>query len=285
MPSLKHEALVELVRSRPELLLELLGLPGVGSARLLEVSAELNQLVPAEFRADGAWLLEGPRPLVAALEVQLGVDPDKPWVWPLYLCALRVRHRRPAVLLVLTLDPAVARWASQPLDLGPGFGLQPVVVGPDQIPWIFDPEQARRCPERAVLSVLAHGGSAEAATLGWAAMSGIQLLDEERVKVYSELVWLALNPAARSVLEAMMTRNFELKGELLAILERRYFMERDEQEREEGERQILQRLLARRFGELPAWAVERLQQASRGELERLADAVLGAPSLEEVFEG
>lgn len=296
MPSLKHEALVELIRRCPELLVELLGFTeGVG-VRATEVSAELNQLVPVEFRADGVWLLDGPMPLVAALEVQLSPDPAKPWVWPLYLCGLRARHRRPAVLLVLTLDPAVARWASRPLVLGPGSVLRPVVVGPEQIPRILDPEQARRCPEQAVLSVLAHGGSADAAGLGLAALAGIETLDEERIKLYSELVWQALHAQARTILEVIVTRNFELKGELLAILERRVTAEAMERSHGQGvqeglahglahgERLLLRRQLSRRFGLLPPWAEERLDQAAPATLERWADAVLTAETLEAVLD-
>ncbi len=52
----------------------------------------------------------------------------------------------------------------------------------------------------------------------------------------------------------------------------------------EGEARVLKRLLAQRFGSsLPAWVDQRLQGADEVELERLADAVLNAGSLEAVF--
>ncbi len=52
----------------------------------------------------------------------------------------------------------------------------------------------------------------------------------------------------------------------------------------EGEARVLKRQLARRFGpSLPAWVDQRLQGADEVELERLADAVLNAGSLEAVF--
>lgn len=53
--------------------------------------------------------------------------------------------------------------------------------------------------------------------------------------------------------------------------------------RQEGESTVLLRQLSRRFGPLSAAMTERLQKASSAELERWADNVLDARSLEEVF--
>jgi flagellar biosynthesis/type III secretory pathway protein FliH len=55
--------------------------------------------------------------------------------------------------------------------------------------------------------------------------------------------------------------------------------------RQEGEALLLQRLLARRFGPLPAAIVERIAAASPTDLERWGDRVLDAVSLEAVFAG
>ena len=52
---------------------------------------------------------------------------------------------------------------------------------------------------------------------------------------------------------------------------------------QQGEVIMLKRLLARRFGPLPAWAEQRLEQASRQELEGWAERVLEAQRLEDVF--
>lgn len=56
-----------------------------------------------------------------------------------------------------------------------------------------------------------------------------------------------------------------------------------EEGRQEGEAAFLERLLVRRFGDLPAWVPERLKNASVEELERWGERVLGAPALEAVF--
>ena len=52
---------------------------------------------------------------------------------------------------------------------------------------------------------------------------------------------------------------------------------------QQGEVIMLKRLLTRRFGPLPAWAEQRLEQASPPELEGWADRVLEAQRLEDVF--
>ncbi len=52
---------------------------------------------------------------------------------------------------------------------------------------------------------------------------------------------------------------------------------------QQGEARILERLLARRFGDLPQWARERLVAATTDERAMWTDAVLSAGSLEDVF--
>ncbi len=60
-------------------------------------------------------------------------------------------------------------------------------------------------------------------------------------------------------------------------------LEWTEQWKQEGEMRVLQRQLTRRFGDLPVWAVSRLEEAGLEELEVWTDRVLDAGTLEEVF--
>ncbi|MDR1284509.1 MAG: DUF4351 domain-containing protein [Opitutaceae bacterium] len=53
--------------------------------------------------------------------------------------------------------------------------------------------------------------------------------------------------------------------------------------RQEGEMFVLQRLLRRRFGDLPGWVRERLTHASTEELEAWSERILDAVILEDVF--
>ena len=56
-----------------------------------------------------------------------------------------------------------------------------------------------------------------------------------------------------------------------------------EEGRQEGEMVLLRRLLTRRFGPLPDGEEQRLHAATVQDLERLADRVLDAQNLDEVF--
>ena len=58
-----------------------------------------------------------------------------------------------------------------------------------------------------------------------------------------------------------------------------------EQGRVEGERAVLERLLARRFGRLPAATAERLEGASADDLRSWSENVLDAERLDGVFGG
>jgi hypothetical protein len=50
-----------------------------------------------------------------------------------------------------------------------------------------------------------------------------------------------------------------------------------------AQRDFLLRMLGRRFGSLPADVIERVQKADRQALERWADCILDATSLDDVF--
>jgi hypothetical protein len=77
------------------------------------------------------------------------------------------------------------------------------VVGPDGVPKLIDPARARRDPQLAVLSVMAHGRGevTTAAAIGAAAAVAIQRLSEEQRMRYSLLIEANLSEAARKAIE------------------------------------------------------------------------------------
>ena len=137
MASLLHEAVVELLRNRPQLSLELLdrAAPLTGACRDLLgqegrlESVDLGDAKPLERAADFvASFGTTEAGLRVITEVQLGPDPDKRRSWPGYVAVSWARTGIPTHLLVLTLDVDVAFWAAQPIDVG-HFVFQPVVAG------------------------------------------------------------------------------------------------------------------------------------------------------------
>jgi hypothetical protein len=210
-PSLMHEGVIALVRDKPafaaSLLRELLHVevPRFDEARLTE--AALNQLVPVEYHADAVVLFDiiydQNKPVFGTIfEVQLERKERKRYTWPLYAAAACARYECPFVVIAVTPDPAVARWASQPIDLGDGMIFRPRVIGPEGIPQVTDRDQAVREPQLAVLSVVAHGGGeVEAAvSIARAAVSAVLSLPEEQRLLYSVLIESALSEAARKAL-------------------------------------------------------------------------------------
>ena len=82
-------------------------------------------------------------------------------------------------------------------------------------------------------------------------------------------------------------RDYQQEAKTVATFSERYYEKGKEQGMQvglqRGEFTLLKRLLGKRFGELDNALIQRLEQASTDELERWADRVLEANSLEEVF--
>jgi len=211
MPSMAHEILVDLFKNRPslaaEILIEVLGisLPDYTEARI--ASADLTEIQPAEYRADIVVILfHDDNPVrVVIVEVQLAADPQKRLSWPAYVTVARAAHGCPAALLVVAPEPAVAAWCAEPIETGvPGFVLRPPVLRRTAVPVVTDPGEAARSPELGVLSAMAHGETEQGVTIAAAVLPAVRGLDDDRVKLYCDLVYNSLNEAARRALEEIM---------------------------------------------------------------------------------
>jgi len=206
MPSIDHEALVELFRSNPALAGVLLALIGgirtaAGKGRV--VDSNLTVLPPHQWRPDLVLIHgEGEQKQAVIVEVQLSRDSDKAESWPEYITATRRRHHCPACLLVVAGDTAMARWCARKLETGhPGFDLRPIVVGPQQLPPLTDPELARRCPELAILSTFLHRRTQYAVDAAVAAAHATAELDERHAIPYNDLIVRWLAPEVRPAFE------------------------------------------------------------------------------------
>jgi hypothetical protein len=246
--------------------------------------ATLTEVVPTEYRADLVLVLEsvdGSSPSAAlVVEAQLGRDPDKRWSWPVYLINLRARLRCDVALMIVTPDPDVAGWASTPIATGhPGWVLVPLVLGPEAVPFVCDVAVAEQSPELAVLSVMLHGHERNALAIAEAALAAARGLDDERSKLYADLVLASVDEAARAILEALMASgNYEYQSDFA----RRYVA----QGRAEGRAHALLAVLAARGISVPEDVRTRIVSCT--ELARLdawlAHAVTAASAAEVVGE-
>lgn len=207
-----HEVLNELVKDRPaviaDLLTELFKLDLPSWRRVRVDSGEFTEVTPTEYRADtvAAFTDAAGTPVLAVIsEIQLRRDPDKRRTWPHYLTSLHARWGCPAVLLVISVDAATARWCAAPIEIGhPGLVLRPLVLGPEQVPVVTDPGQADRVPELAVLSALTHGTGPEQERVLRAMLSALRHVDDQHAAMYTDLILGRLPEAARQVLEGLV---------------------------------------------------------------------------------
>lgn len=96
------------------------------------------------------------------VELQLNIDAEKQYSWPAYVTNLRARIRCPVLLMVITSEKGVARWAARPIERGGDSRIVPLVLGPENVPAVTDPVEAQQNVELAVLSARAHAENPDA---------------------------------------------------------------------------------------------------------------------------
>jgi len=287
MPSHLHEALLQLFRNRPALAPELLRdalrleLPPYTEVRL--DSADLPDIQPAEYRADLVVLLLNGKPVFGiVVEVQLSADEQKRFVWPVYVANLRARLKCPVCLLVVTADEAVARWAAKPVEIGGSNRFTPMVLGPSGVPEITDEAHARADPELAVLSAMAHGQDADiekSIRIAFAAQMASMGLDEDRSRLYFDLVLNSLSEAARRALQDMNPATYEYQSDFCRGL----FAQGCAEGERSGRAALIVRQLTLRFGPLGTEVQGRIAAASIPEMDALAERLLTARTVQEAL--
>jgi hypothetical protein len=168
----------------------------------------LDQLIPVEFRADLVLELrdaEGAIVFSIVLESQRDKAPRKKFSWPVYVTVARAERESPAVVLVIAIDPEIASWAAEKIELGLGLGaLQPLVLGPATLPVVTDLELAEQEVELSILSAMAHGNGPEGLAVLQAAFAALGRFDREHAMVYFQIIWDVLREPMKLALEALV---------------------------------------------------------------------------------
>jgi len=158
--------------------------------------------LPAEYRADVVVvLLDGGSPFrVILVEVQLSIDPGKRLSWPTYVTVSRPIHGCPT-------DPLRRRARAQCRRVvrvnRSRSASSACLCCPSAVPIVREPEETIRRPELGVLSVMAHGETERGTAIAAAVLPAILELDDDRGRLYYDLVYNFLNEAARREMEMM----------------------------------------------------------------------------------
>lgn len=216
MPSHLHETLVRMVRERPAMVADLLrtalGSPVPSFSHASTSSGELTAQPPVEYRADAVVALYPADPRATGpvhavvVEVQLSPKRAKRRSWPVYVSTVHARMKCPVTLLVLCASRSIARWCAKPIVIGERcLVLRPTVLGPEQIPVVTDIEVARRMPELAVLSTIAHVNEAEPEPVFTAMFAALDKINPDDARLYYDLILTVLSSTAQKSLETFMS--------------------------------------------------------------------------------
>ncbi|MBK8265351.1 MAG: hypothetical protein IPK80_28980 [Nannocystis sp.] len=287
MPKISHEAIVQLVRESPSLVLDLLWperQAGVTSVRVTQT--EFVDTVLAEYRADAFFLTgeESAPEGALVIEIQLAPNPLKPTRWPILVAGPFARYRCPVDSLILTIDRDVAAWARRPILVGrlPGaMTITPAVIGPDQIPVITDLDQARENPALAILSALAHAEDPEAVDVATAAIIAAVEVDSDAAAMYADAIFARLGELARTTLEKLMqTGRYDYQSDFA----RQYFAAGRAEGEAKGEAKAILQILELQGLAVPEDARQRILTCTDPEqLDTWLRRTLRAQTLAELF--
>jgi len=202
---------------------------------------------------------------------------------------------------VLTVNDAMARWASRTIEIGGGNTFTPLVLRLSSIPAVTDPAQALADLELAVLSVMAHGRdkdvrrTARILAAAWEATRVTLRLDPKRAEMYFDLMLAAISEKVRQELRTMDPQKYEYQSRFA----KRYVaqgwrkgkaegMAKGKAEgraegKAEGRVALIVRQLTLRFGALNEGQLARISSASIEELDAIGERLLSAQSLQEAL--
>ncbi|MFC7219247.1 hypothetical protein ACFQLX_13875 [Streptomyces polyrhachis] len=218
MVTSRHEASHRIFQDRPELLspvFRILGVPLPDKATVEVLSADATEIRPLERRVDSVLRIapSSGEPFLLAIEAQGRRAADKPVSWAYYLSFLKAKYDCAALLLVVCQDGSTARWASGPFPLGTdgwtSLFVHPLVLGPDNVPVITDPEEAARDLALAAFSAVTHGRSRDVGVILEAVAQALGTADPESVRYYSEMLEIGLGDTpARTVWRQLMSGTY-----------------------------------------------------------------------------
>jgi hypothetical protein len=216
MPSVEHEAIVQLIHRNPPLAAYLLACTGypVPAGMIVLADSNLPHPEPKELRSDvvvtvrtGRSGRSGGRAVLAIVAEPQTSMPNrkKRRAWLAYLAVAGIAHDCDAVLMPIAVDSGIARRCALPFRPGhPGLTLVPAVSHAGNTPLPGTAGAGHVAAELAVLGVLngtldLSGAPARRFVLDQLAQAS---LDDRQV--YTRIIYLTAGPAVQKALEADM---------------------------------------------------------------------------------
>ncbi|MFH8254295.1 hypothetical protein [Streptomyces roseolus] len=286
MVTSSHEASHRIFQDRPELLSPVFRVLGLR----LPPKAAVEVLTPSP-RVDSVLRIspsEGPGFLLA-VEARGRRDPERASSWTSYLARLRAEYDLPALLLVVCQDRATARWAAGPFVTGidgwTALRTHPLVLGPDNVPVITDPEEVRRSLALAAFSAMAHARDPDCSSTLKGLAQALATAEPDSAAYCSELLEIGLGdtPARNTWRHLMRTTGTFFPGRGTLVEET--FLEGRAEGLAEGKAEAVLRFLRARGIDVPDAVIERVTAVTvPDELDRLLDRAVAVTSAEELFD-
>ena len=162
------------------------------------LNTDLSEIKVIERRADSVlWLEYGAEGHILIIESQSEKDGDKRGSWPYYVSYLYEKFGCGVTLLVACPSRATASWARAPIVIGsPWHTTQmttPIVLGPDNVETVTDPEQAAGDVMLAVFSALVHRKGPDRDGILKALAEALDTIEVETAKYIAEFTETGLD--------------------------------------------------------------------------------------------
>ncbi|MGH3280087.1 MAG: hypothetical protein ACRDNW_13250 [Trebonia sp.] len=208
MPSSWHDSVTAIFTENPQIAVELAahltGTPLPAGTPTHVEKPTFNDRPSTDFYAD-AVVVVGPRldPIRAIIiEAQKRTFKDKPLQWARYAAQLWTFLRCPVDVLVICPDGKSAFYYARPVPTSlPGYTHQPIILLPQDIPAITDPDDAAANPAMAALCVAYHGGEPGVPE---AVSDGFDKLPSDQAVHYHEYAYNLAPLAVQRILEQLM---------------------------------------------------------------------------------
>ena len=289
MPSIEHEAAVQILHADPQLAAILLASCGVllpSGAVAVTADSNLSDRDPTDLRSDNILIFEGIGGKVAVIaEVQKDKrDAGRMRSWPAYVCNARAEHDCDAILLVLALSGRAAQESARLIRTGhPGFDLLPLVRGPGTLPHPGHPIYG---PQLTVLNILTGDLDLTNHAARMFALLAIAEAPAELREGYTRIIRAVAPESARAALEELMMTHLKdpFVDGFLDQGRAEGMAQGVAQGVAQGEAHILLRIMAARGLDIPEHIRARVAEcADTARLEAWADRAATATSVQEVF--